>query len=52
MTDSARYADGVAQCPICTAESEYPWRCSECGKLFDDDAGSRENGRGVLGSGA
>jgi hypothetical protein len=34
----------MTECPICGAESEYPWRCSECGKLLEGDD---ESGRDV-----
>lgn len=49
MTDEL--ADGDAQCPVCDAMSDFIYRCSECGKLFEDDGGSRDAGRSVLGGG-
>ena len=33
----------MTECPLCDAESEYSWRCSECGKLLEgDDGGDRD----------
>lgn len=30
----------MPECPVCGAESEDCYACSECGKLFDADDGS------------
>jgi hypothetical protein len=33
----------MTECPLCDAESEYSWRCSECGKLLEGaDGGDRD----------
>ncbi|WP_255356217.1 hypothetical protein [Haloarcula sp. CBA1127] len=38
-------------CPVCDAVSTEIFRCSECGKLFDDDESSGRSGS-MLGGGA
>jgi hypothetical protein len=35
----------MTECSICGAESEYSWRCSECGKLLEGDDGDDRDAR-------
>jgi predicted amidophosphoribosyltransferase len=40
----------MPECPTCHADSEYTYKCSECGKPFDGD--EPEGSRSPLGGGA
>jgi DNA-directed RNA polymerase subunit RPC12/RpoP len=37
----------TVECPVCEADSDLLWRCSECGKPFDGDGDSAGRGQEV-----